>query len=454
MALYGPDGAERAKFYVSEGPLTFNISVSDPFSNFDVVEVRVVVHNSTHTVLDEPAEAYTDRHAYKAWYRLVWHPQGVGPGNYTVEVRARDNSGNEDVRTFEVKFVLLKVANFTCTPSWLKKGLGDQPLCVSFENGGNDMMYNVSLVVANACDILLKPDWVEVGDLEAGGRFAFNFTARVPEDAGVGPRNITFLLVYTDFRGVWHEENLTVQVYVALVGTSLTLEVEPKEARTLDQITARVELADEFGQPLANITVKLALDGSPLAELTTDQDGRAECSFKAELGAGEHMLEAVFEGTDIYAPSSATATFRLRLREASIHVDYPSEVEAGRQFQVNSTLTGEDGEPLVGAELELYVFENGTWILLGENTTGPDGTATFILVLGAGEHRLKLVFAGDEFYAACEAEFSITARASGGQGGGTQEGPGVLVPLAVAGAVSAAVAGAAVLWLRRVRGGQ
>ncbi|RLI12935.1 hypothetical protein DRO33_01985, partial [Candidatus Bathyarchaeota archaeon] len=52
---YEGEGANRTKFYIDESPICFEVEVSDPLSNLDVAEVRVVVRNDTHTVFDGEA---------------------------------------------------------------------------------------------------------------------------------------------------------------------------------------------------------------------------------------------------------------------------------------------------------------------------------------------------------------------------------------------------------------
>ena len=135
VAILGPDGSNRTEFILGESPITFNISVSDPLGNLDVAEVRVSVFNATHVLFNRTAEAITNRTAFTAWYVATWEPEGLALGNYTVEVRARDNSGNTAHREVGLEFVVVRIGNWSYAPSSIKIGMEGR-LEFSFTNLG------------------------------------------------------------------------------------------------------------------------------------------------------------------------------------------------------------------------------------------------------------------------------------------------------------------------------
>ena len=453
LVVRAPDGQSRTKFYIDEAPVRFEISVSDPFSNLDVAEVRVLVYNSTHVLLNRTAEPITEKRAFMTNYTLSWYPSGVAPGEYTAEVSVIDNSGNEDVETVELEFVFLTISNVSWAPRWLKKGLGGQELRLSFSNGGNDMMYDVVLYVVNSCDISLEPSSALLGQLGPGGECSLNLTASVPVDAELGTRILLFRVEYSDFRGIRHEENFTIDVQVALIGSSLALQLEPEEARILDVVNASVELVDELSRPLANMTIEIYVDDIFIMNVTTDENGRAEFGFQASFDPGLHVVRAIFPGTQLIGASDAEAQLSIRLRNSSLEAHGPSEAIAGSPLAIEGVLKGEDGEPIENATVRLYILEDGSLDLLAENRTDENGTTSFSIVLEEGDHKLKLIFEGNDVYTRSEAILSITVRSVEGPGPGSGALPiagDMLMPALALGAALSASAALAI-WLKKRR---
>jgi len=264
--------------------------------------------------------------------------------------------------------------------------------------------------------------------------------ASVPADAELGVRDLLLRAEYSDFRGVRHEENITISVQVAGMGSFLSLTLEPYEARVIDTVNASVTLVDELGRPLANMSVDLYVDDIFITSAITDENGTAELSFQADLSPGLHVVRAIFNGTTLVGASSAEAQLFIRLRNSSLEAEAPSEATSGTPFVVRGVLKGEDGEPIENATIRLYIVKDGSLELLAESKTDASGVASFSIALEAGEHHLKLIFEGNDVYAGSEATFSIIIKPKEGQsGGGGLQGMGdVLVPaLAVGAAISA-----------------
>jgi len=452
LVVKSPDGQNRTKFYVGEGPVRFEISASDPFSNLDVTEVRVLIYNSTHILLNSTAEALTDKRAFKTDYALSWHPSGVAPGEYTAEVSVVDNSGNEDMQALELKFVSLAISNISWTPRWLKRGLSEQDIRLSFSNGGNDLMYDVMLYVVNSCDISLGPQSTFLGHIGPGEERSLNLTASVPADAELGTRELLFRAEYSDFRGVRHQENFTIEVQVAVMGSSLSLTLEPEEARVLDLVSAHVELVDELGEPLADVDIEIYVDDAFITSVKTDEDGIAEASFQADFRPGLHVVKAFFPGTQLVGSSSAEASLRIRLRNSSLEAKGPSEAIPESPFIIQGILKGEDDEPIENATIHLYVLKGSSQELLAENRTDENGMTSFSITLEVGEHKLKLVFEGNDIYARSEATLDITVRPEGepSPGGGSQGMGDITMPALTIG-VALSASTALTIWLKKRR---
>ena len=416
LLVYHEVGENRTKFYIDESPICFEVEVADPLSNLDVAEVRLVVTNATHTVLDVKAEPITNRSDYKTRYLAQWDLSGISAGYYEAEIRAVDNSGVQVSRCLQLLVVELHVEGWSYVPHELLRGLEEeQELNVSFSNGGNDVMYAVKLWPLDAGGLSISPSFYSVGDLGPGEGCSLSFNVLVPLDAELGLWNITFKVEYNDFRAVKHEELLRAEVRVVRLGVKLSLLLEPSEARILDNITATVGLLDYLGEPLSDQAIRLSLDGHLLAKLTTNSSGMASYSFVANLNAGPHIVTATFPGTYLYEESEVSAQLYLRLRASSIEVkSYPPEVEVGQEATIEALLVDEDGWPIAGAPIRLYVLEGGSWIFVSEGKTGEDGLVSIPFTLDeVGTWSLKLAFPGDDVHEGAEATIRISCTERG-----------------------------------------
>ena len=213
LLIYGPDGVNRTKFVVGESPITFNITVSDPFGNLDVSEVRVAIYNETHVLLNRTAEAVLNRTGLTAAYQVVWDPEGIRPGNYTLEVEAVDNSGLSDARTSLLEFVSLEVGNWSYSPGEVRPGI-QTVLNISFTNVGTDTIYNVSLRVLDPSGFIIEPSEIYVGDLRPGETKVVSFNITVPPDLGVGRRIVKLSLAFYDFKGAYYQAEVGLDIEV------------------------------------------------------------------------------------------------------------------------------------------------------------------------------------------------------------------------------------------------
>ena len=288
LLIYGPDGVNRTKFVVRERPITFNITVSDPFGNLDVSVVRVAIYNETHVILDRTAEAVSNRTALTTVYQVVWDPEGIRPGNYTLEVEAVDNSGLSDARTGLLEFVSLGVGSWSYSPREVRPGI-QTVLNASFTNIGTDTIYNASLKVLDPGGFIIEPSEVYVGDLRPGETRAISLNMTVPPGLGVGRRIVKLSLAFYDFRGACYQAEVGLGIEVVKLKTALDLSIQPKRARALDPVSISISLTDELGRPLASSPVLLYVNGELVANLTTNGAGEASLTLES-LAAGTCLL--------------------------------------------------------------------------------------------------------------------------------------------------------------------
>lgn len=102
--------------------------------------------------------------------------------------------------------------------------------------------------------------------------------------------------------------------------------------------------------------------------------------------------------------------------EVAIEVSFRNSTLAGAPGQLAAKLRLDDGSPLVAVEVTFWRevdFLGARRLLLGRNTTGPDGTAS--VAVAASEVPLRVVasFAGVEGYLAAEGVTEISAVIAG-----------------------------------------
>ncbi len=189
---------------------------------------------------------------------------------------------------------------------------------------------------------------------------------------------------------------------------TLVLYFLDKEYRTnyTDPLTLEVNLTFANGTPIPNVYVKFYIiidsEKSFIGGNYTEENGYAECRIQQiQYAPGEYDINATAEYSGEYV-------------EASTHLYINREdtlIETSRlqvQYTDNTTLEArlhtDDGDPVPGAILKLYLVYGGEMIGIAENTTGFDGRAIFTIStkrfdwISVGTYDLIIVFNGSKFY--------------------------------------------------------
>ena len=196
---------------------------------------------------------------------------------------------------------------------------------------------------------------------------------------------------------------------VARGATSLTLDAAPLSGRPTTSVDVGATLTDANG-PLGGRTVEFALAGET-ASTVTDADGHAGASLTVTGTSGDLLtLSASFAQDDSYLVSYASRDFTAVDRTPTLVLDSdnPASAEWGGSIPVGATLTGDDGNPLVGASVTLRIG-SGTPAV---STTDSNGYAAATLTVPTTGSTLRASFAGDSAYVPVEdsTAFSILRR--------------------------------------------
>ena len=141
-----------------------------------------------------------------------------GPATYSYEVELWWESWGEhllvDVKEFEIKVVKLTVSNWDPSTLSIERGFGSRDLAVTFTNGGNDYMYNVSVSVIDSAGLTVTSQTQDLGTINEGGTKTATFSVQASRDKTPKDYTITFEVAYNDLRGVTHTETYPADVTV------------------------------------------------------------------------------------------------------------------------------------------------------------------------------------------------------------------------------------------------
>jgi 5-hydroxyisourate hydrolase-like protein (transthyretin family) len=157
----------------------------------------------------------------------------------------------------------------------------------------------------------------------------------------------------------------------------LSLAADPAYADT--ETTLHVQLTGEGGQPVAGAQVALERRTSqtwtPLASVTTDENGRAARTVTVSRAAGDNVFRATFAGDQAHEPATRQIRVELRRRGSRVVVGGPEKVVDGRSVPVRVRWTTTNGTPVPGTVKLYRSLAGGRWKKVRTLTTGDDGRA-------------------------------------------------------------------------------
>lgn len=215
----------------------------------------------------------------------------------------------EDVNEFDLKVVKLSVYNWSPSSLDVEKGKTTASTwSITFDNGGNDMMYSTSISVTDSAGLQISPMSQDLGDITAGGTKSTTFSVVSPTTLLIDTYTVTFRIDYDDFRGISHSETKTALVAVTKLSTTLTINV-PSEGTKGEQATFTAILKDGNGDPIADETVRFYIyEEETWVEIdsaTTGSNGVATITY-TPTATGIFQIKASYGGSQNYIESDST----------------------------------------------------------------------------------------------------------------------------------------------------
>jgi len=356
----------------------------------------------------ETRRIFTGGYGYDNWYST-----GYGPATkeYKVELWW-DSYGThylEDVNYFNIKVVKLFVTYWSPVTLSVEKGkTTPSTLAISFDNGGNDYMYNAEMSVVDSDGLEVSPQSQSLGDISSGGTKSTSFSITAPATATLGTHTVSFQVDYDDFRGVSHSETKTAPVSVTKLGTSMTLNLEPSSVKTGDSTTITATLIDGNENPIQNQEITVSVGTTTIGTASTDSSGNAVKSYTANIDAGTYVVTASYGGSTDYGSSSATSNLVVNALDTAMTIDAPS-VKVGATAKITTTLKDENEDPVSDANIDFYFFEDNTWSRISSETTDAVGQASITRTFDtAGDYQIKTAYAGSTNHNKVNATATLT----------------------------------------------
>jgi len=347
-------------------------------------------------------------YGHSHWYSTEYGPATM---NYKVEVwwKYYDTHYLEDVNYFNIEVVKLFVTNWSPATLSVEKGKTiPSTLSISFDNGGNDYMFDAEVSVVDSDGLEVSPQSQSLGDLSSGGTKSTSFSITAPATATLGTHTISFQIDYDDFRGVSHSETKTAPVSVTKLGTSTTLNLEPSSVKTRDSTTITATLVDGNENPIENQEITFSIGTTNIGSSFTDSSGNAVKSYTANVDTGTYVVTASYGGSIDYGSSSATSNLVVNSLDTTLTISAPSVI-VGTTATITTTLNDENENPVSDANIDFYLFEDNAWSKISSATTNAVGKASITRIFNtAGEYQIKTAYAGNTNYNEANATATLT----------------------------------------------
>ena len=321
---------------------------------------------------------------------FAWSTTLFGPVTQHWKVELWWENNLEDVKEFDVWVVKLFVENWSPASLTVEKGkIAPSSWSISFKNGGNDEMDNVSISIVDLAELQITPTSQNLGNVIAGGTSPTSFSVTAPFTLPTGQRTVKFQVTYYDFMGIPHTENMSASVNVDRLSTSIILGVTPSRVKKGDPCTITAQLVDGNGSPIANQEISFFVEMTSIGSVNTDPSGYAVKPYTANLDAGSYAINASFAETVDYKQSSATANLIVPFKTTLV-LDAPSSAMVGDIVKIMATLKDEENRPLENMDVVFQINGNS----IGDNKTNSSGIASIEYKPStAGTFKVQAIFA-------------------------------------------------------------
>ncbi len=150
-----------------------------------------------------------------------------------------------------------------------------------------------------------------------------------------------------------------------------------------DYITIKLIAVDSLGRPIEGLVIRITFDSwSQL--LTTDEFGLIDYTFQAgDIEVGSYLLILSFEGNNNWVDIVETESLIITASNSIIELQQEAIIKSfGEELVLEAILLSELGNPINGRLIEIVIFfDNGTYLVLGQDITDINGYAQFTIVI-------------------------------------------------------------------------
>ncbi len=204
--------------------------------------------------------------------------------------------------------VRLYLSNWSPQPLSIEKGKNiPSALAISFTNGGNDIMYDTTVLIKDSKGLAFSPFSQNVGNTMPEGKTTLSFFVTAPRTLDTGTYNVLFDVSYKDFMGRTYTETKTATINVVSLSTMLSLS-NPRSPKIGESIAISARLTDSNNNPVMGQSVNIRINDSTIGTAITDSLGNAVITYKITLPASTYTISARYDGSSTYATSYATST--------------------------------------------------------------------------------------------------------------------------------------------------
>jgi len=316
----------------------------------------------------------------------------LGIHQLTFQVSYFDFRGVFHIEEFniQVKIVKLKTKIEVYSPLTAKyKSLAT--VAVKLKDGNNNPVSNATI------NFYLNSKLLGVNSTNNDGEAALTFNA----DFKPGSYEVKIEYLGSKFlEASTTSANLTIDK--ALTKISINT---PEAGKVNEETLIKVNLIDEYNNPVSKAIVKLYAENQILESLTNDF-GEAEFNYKP-LTKGKIQLKALYEGSENYSSSYGLSIITVEPIKTRLNLIAPQFLQ-GNQIKVKAVLKDEFNNPVPNASLTFTFLVNEETVYEETVLTNNDGEAFSTCKLSStGFIKIKVDFQGSEKFSESSASTSL-----------------------------------------------
>ncbi len=325
----------------------------------------------------------------------------VGPKNYQLIAELRTLSGTiQDHRKFSVHVVKLLISNWDYSiDSIITQSNEYQNLTLSFRNGGNDLMYNVTISPKDTRLFDIDPKSLEIQIVPIGKTTNIEYKIRALNSTEPGNYSITLKISYYDFEGEIHEEEKSIPIDVIKLETKIVLNYS-SNLKFGHKIDLSARLFDIKNNSIKDEEIVFFLGDSNIGTSETDSSGTALLEYEpVNLEVGEYNVTAYYYGSENFKNSTSTASIIIIPLQTRLNIEMPNSTIAKETSSFRAIIKDEDGVALSDKLIWLYI----DGFNISNSTTDDRGIAFVIYTFQkSGNFSINAAFKGEKNYLGSE----------------------------------------------------